>query len=108
MTIGEKIRQRRLELNMTTEELGRIIGVQRSAITKYEKNRVDLQSKQIKKIADALSISPALLLSDDYDLTPDEDHLLTVYRGANEQAKSDAIDLLEKHQRKKIIDRSAI
>ena len=34
MTIGEKIKARRKELGLTTEELGRMIGVQRSAITK--------------------------------------------------------------------------
>lgn len=102
MTIGEKIKARRKELKMTTEELGRLIGVQRSAITKYEKNRVDLKSKQIQEIANALDINPALLLSDDpLELSPDEEHLLSLWRGANDQAKSDAIDLLEKHQRKK-------
>ena len=42
VTIGEKIKARRKELKMTTEELGRLIGVQRSAITKYEKKRDDL------------------------------------------------------------------
>ena len=87
---------------MTTEELGRLIGVQRSAITKYEKNRVDLKSKQIQEIANALDINPALLLSDDpLELSPDEEHLLSLWRGANDQARSDVIDLLEKHQRKK-------
>ena len=102
MTIGEKIKARRKELKMTTEELGRLIGVQRSAITKYEKNRVDLKSKQIQEIANALDINPALLLSDDpIELSPDEEHLLSLWRGANDQARSDVIDLLEKHQRKK-------
>lgn len=102
MTIGEKIKARRKELKMTTEELGRLIGVQRSAITKYEKNRVDLKSKQIQEIANALDINPALLLSDDpLELSPEEEHLLSLWRGANEQARSDVIDLLEKHQRKK-------
>lgn len=77
VTIGEKIKARRKELKMTTEELGRLIGVQRSAITKYEKNRVDLKSKQIQDIANALDINPALLLSDDpLELSPDEEHLL--------------------------------
>lgn len=102
VTIGEKIKARRKELKMTTEELGRLIGVQRSAITKYEKNRVDLKSKQIQEIANALDINPALLLSDDpLELSPDEEHLLSLWRGANDQARSDCIDLLEKHQRKK-------
>ena len=103
MTIGEKIKARRKELGLTTAELGRLIGVQNSAITKYEKGRVDLKSRQIQQIADALQINPVLLLSDDveYKLTPEEEHLLTVYRGANDQAKIDAVCLLENHQRKK-------
>ena len=110
MTIGEKIKARRKELNMTTEELGLLIGVQRSAVTKYEKGRVDLKSRQIQMIADALQINPVLLLSDDDEcdeLTPDEQHLIAVYRGANDQAKIDAVCLLENHQRKKDDHRAA-
>ena len=65
MTIGEKIKARRKELGMTTEDLGRAIGVQRSAITKYEKDKVDLKSERLQQIAKALDISPAALLPDD-------------------------------------------
>ena len=36
MTLGEKIRKRRMELNMTMDDLGQAVGVQRSAINKYE------------------------------------------------------------------------
>ena len=65
MTIGEKIKARRKELGMTTEELGRLIGVQRSANTKYEKDKVDLKSERLKQIAKALDIQPASLLPDE-------------------------------------------
>lgn len=41
MDIGEKIRARRLELGMTAEELGSKIGVQKSAVIKYEKGHID-------------------------------------------------------------------
>ena len=50
---------------MTTEELGRLIGVQRSAITKYEKDKVDLKSERLQQIAKALDIQPASLLPDE-------------------------------------------
>ncbi len=65
MTLGEKIKARRKELGMTTEELGRIIGVQRSAITKYEKDKVDLKSERLQQIAKALDVPPASLLPDE-------------------------------------------
>ena len=82
MTIGEILRKRRLELHMTTEELGNIIGVQRSAISKYEQNRVDLKSKQIQLIAQAIECAPSSLLPDDAEdpISADEAFLLDVYR----------------------------
>jgi transcriptional regulator with XRE-family HTH domain len=65
MTTGEKIKARRKELGMTTEELGKAIGVQRSAITKYEKDRIDLKSERIQQIAKALLVPVVDLLPDD-------------------------------------------
>ena len=96
MTIGEKIKRRRKELGMTTEELGRLIGVQRSAVTKYEKNKVDLKSKQIQMIARALDIPPVDLLDDDDQvLRDDETRLLAAYRYASEEIRGAALAMLE-------------
>ena len=104
MNIGEKIKVRRKELGLTTTELGSMIGVQNSAITKYEKGRVELKASQIKAIADALQISPVLLLDDDGpELEPDEYHLLTAYRAADDRAREDALKTLLDHPRKKDI-----
>lgn len=77
MTIGEKIKARRLEIGMTTEELGRLIGVQRSAVTKYEKDKVDIKSKQLQEIARALDVPPASLLPDN---DPDQDRLEALHQ----------------------------
>ena len=65
MTTGEKIRKRRLELNMTMEELGNAIGVQRSAINKYEKGFVDIKSKTLMAISKVLLVPVSELLDDD-------------------------------------------
>ena len=65
MTVGEKIRKRRKELNMTMEDLGRAIGVQRSAINKYEKDMIkDMKESTIRALAKALQVSPIYLLDD--------------------------------------------
>lgn len=99
MTIGEKIAARRKELKMTTEELGRLIGVQRSAITKYEKNKVDLKSKQIQAIAKALDVSPVYLLPDE---NPDEEHILiAAYWNADPVYRKAALDILLANPMKK-------
>ena len=105
MNIGEKIRRRRKELGLTTEELGRLIGVQRAAVTKYEKGYIDLKAAQVKAIADALQISPALLLSDenDADLTPEEHRLLSAYRAADDRAREDALKTLLDHPKKELL-----
>ena len=65
MTVGQKIRARRIELGLTMEELGNMVGVQRSGINKYEKDMVDIPRKQIIKLANVLEISPLVLLDDD-------------------------------------------
>ena len=65
MTTGEKIKARRKELGMTTEELGRLIGVQRSAVTKYEKDKIDMKSERLQQIAKALLVPVVDLLADD-------------------------------------------
>lgn len=96
MTIGEKIRARRRELQMTTEELGNLIGVQRSAVTKYEKGRVELKAKQIQAIAKALGVAPVDLLDDiEPELQDDEVRLLSAYRLASDEIKGAALAMLE-------------
>ena len=66
MTVGEKIRARRLELGMTMDDLGRAIGVQRSAINKHEKGLItDLKRSTIAALANALNVSVFYLLDDD-------------------------------------------
>lgn len=99
MTIGEKIKVRRKELGLTTTELGEMIGVQNSAITKYEKGRVELKASQIKAIAEALQISPVLLLDDDGpDLSAEEYRLLSSYRVADFSARRFALQILENNR----------
>lgn len=63
MTVGEKIRLRRKELNMTLEELGNKIGVGKSTVRKWENGMIaNMKKDKIKKIADALNISPSYLM----------------------------------------------
>lgn len=68
LDIGEKIRAARLAKKMTQEELGEILGVQKSAIAKYENGRiVNIKRSTLKKISDVLGIPP-------FELVFDADH----------------------------------
>ena len=61
MTVGERIRQRRIDLGMTQEELARRAGYKsRSSINKIELSR-DLPLHKIRKVAAALDMTPAEL-----------------------------------------------
>lgn len=67
MNIGEKIRNARLRKGMTQEELGNAVGVQKSAIAKYENGRVvNIKRSTLKKLSDILSIAPSELIFDAY------------------------------------------
>ena len=65
MTVGEKIRARRIQLGMTMDDLGKAIGVQRSAVNKYEKGTVELTASKIAALARALDVPVFYLLDDD-------------------------------------------
>lgn len=65
MNVGEKIRFFRKQKGLTQEQLGNLIGVKKSAIAKYENNRVEnLKRATISKLAKALDVSPAEFVMD--------------------------------------------
>ena len=52
--IGEIIKQTRLEKNLTQEQLGDLIGVQKAQISKIENNTKDVRFSTILRVFDAL------------------------------------------------------
>ncbi len=71
MDIGEKIRAARLEKGMTQEALGELLGVQKSAIAKYESGRVvNIKRSTLKKISDILGIRPSELIYEKIEKNP--------------------------------------
>ena len=65
MNIGNKIKEARKAKGYTQEELGKLIGVQKSAVAKYEKGRiVNIKRSVLAKISKVLEIPPVELVSD--------------------------------------------
>ena len=57
MEIGEKIREARIAKGLTQEELGKLVGLQKSAIAKYENGRVvNIKRSTLQKLANALDL----------------------------------------------------
>ena len=63
MTIGERIKTARLDKGLTQEELGKLVGVKKAAINKYETGLVtNLKRTMIANLATALDVDPVWLL----------------------------------------------
>lgn len=68
---GERIKKLRKEKGLTQQELGEMLGVQKSAIAKYENGRVpNLKKETISKLADIFNVTPNYLLGIDEPATP--------------------------------------
>ena len=77
MTIGERIRDRRIELGMTQDELAQKVGYKsRSSVNKIESSR-SLPLSKVQKMADALDTSPSFLMGWDDSQDPQDNVPIT-------------------------------
>lgn len=61
--IGVRIRNRRKDIGMTQEELGKAVGVTKATINKYETGIViNMKRPTVEKIAVALNVPPGYLM----------------------------------------------
>ena len=62
-SMGTRIKNLRLENNMTLEEIGNKVGVGKSTVRKWENGMIaNMRRDKIAKLADALNVSPAYLM----------------------------------------------
>lgn len=91
------IKERRLELGLTYEELGKLVGVGKSTVRKWETGLIEnIKRDNIVALAKALKISPALIMGwnleeDNNNLSEDELLLLNNYKTLNKIGKLEAI-----------------
>lgn len=93
---GTKIKYLRTISNMSQEELGRRVGVQRAAIQKYEKGTVkNIPIETIEKIANVFNVSPSYLVG----WSGDEGNPLSIevklLQGVQKFYGKESVDLLE-------------
>ena len=62
MTVGERIKERRIELGLTQEELGKRMGYGKSAVCRVEKEGNNITSNRVEKFAKALECTPGYLM----------------------------------------------
>lgn len=63
MSIGQRIKQRRKDLNISADELARKLGKNRATVYRYEKDDIkDLPISVLESLADILRTTPAYLM----------------------------------------------
>lgn len=63
MTIGDRMKKRRIELKLVQEDVALVVGVTKQTIQKYENNIItNIPSDKIELIAKALNTSPSYLM----------------------------------------------
>lgn len=64
--MGERIRQKRIEQGLSLEELGKMLGVQKTAVSKWELGAVEnIKRNTIEQMANIFRCSPAWLMGFD-------------------------------------------
>ena len=97
--IGNLIKARRLELGLTLEEVGEAVGVGKSTVRKWETGHIqNMRRDRIAMLAKVLQINPSLLIEVQVpgSLDPEEQHLLDVWRSADQTAREYAMMILGK------------
>lgn len=95
---GTKIKYLRLLNNMSQEELGRRVGVQRAAINKYEKGTVEnIPIKTIEKMATIFNVSPTYIVGWDEPSGNPLAAEIKVLQGVKRFYGNDCVDLIESH-----------
>lgn len=107
MEVKDRIKELRLNAGLTQEELGEKLGVQKSAIAKWENGRVkNLKSKYVHQMAQLFDVPPSYVMAMEstedemvkvrektYTLTDDEENMLIEYDQLTEEGKEE----LQKH-----------
>ena len=102
MSIGERIRIKRIEKDMTQEELAVKVGyTSKSTINKIELGVNDIPLSKVREFARALDTTEAYLMgweeesSSSFELSSDEQKLLLMFRSLNALGKTRALQDLE-------------
>ena len=103
MKMGDKIKEKRKEAGLTQEELGEKLGVQKSAVAKWENGRVEnIKRSVMLSMSKALGVDPAYWFDDgaeaeeddEDDFTEEQIELLARYDSLPDDKKELVLNLI--------------
>lgn len=91
-TIGQRIKERRLELKLSQRSLGKRAGVAHVTISQWERDETSPRGDNLFKLAEALSVEPGWIIRGDGsdDIEPDKVAMVLTHQ------QKQLIDLFEK------------
>lgn len=97
MNVGEYIKTLRLSKGLSQEELGKVLGVQRAAVQKWEVGRVqNLKRDTIKKLAEYFGVSPASFFTDEKETTPPLDsEIVSAFQNLSEDQQEQVLNFIK-------------
>lgn len=96
MTLGEVIKNSRVEHNMTQEELAEAVGTTKATVSRWESNQVyNFKPIMIGKICKKLELDPYYFFQQYNVISAEEEKLLGAYRIANDSTKEAIAKLLD-------------
>lgn len=101
MNMGERIKELRTAKGYTQEELGKMLGVKKAAIQKYENGDVEnIKRSKIKLLADALGVTPPYIMwgnaeRDRFSGTRKDDRLVTLWRKLPPEKQQKMLSIIE-------------
>ncbi len=96
MIIGSRVREERLKRGLSQEELGKLIGVSKVAISNYEKGIEQPKMKNLRKLTEILEITPNYILGNDIDIICESDE---VYHLKISKEELEILKQLRQHQK---------
>lgn len=97
--IGDRIRERRIELNLKQSELSLLTGIKPTTISNYENNVSTPNEQNLYKLMDALKCDANFLFEweekEDFQANYIEKSIIKKYRSLDEYGKKAVIDLLD-------------
>lgn len=102
MTLGDIVRNKRIELNMTQEDLAKAIGTTKATVSRWESGDIHkMKRSMIAAVSVVLHLDPLLFFQQEEVLMPDEYRIITAYRAADDGTKSAVRKLLDVPDAKK-------
>ena len=96
MTIGDIIREHRLQRNMTQEDVAMAVGTTKPTVSRWENGEISkIKLEMAKKLSKVLDIDLSMFVFTNEVLFPGEYSLINSYREADEGTKTAVRKLLE-------------